>query len=784
LTAKLRANLAALDVLRRCRDEDRWADPEEQAVLARWAGWGAVPKVFDERDEQVVAERTELRRLLGTEEAWAQARRTTLNAHYTSASVVNAMWGAASALGVDGPVRVLEPGCGSGNFLGLAPEDAVLTGVELDATTAKIAAHLYGARATIRTGAFEDLRVEDGAFDLVIGNVPFAKVTPHDPRHNRGRHALHNYFLLKSLHLTRPGGIVMALTSRYTLDAHNPSARREMAGLADLVGAVRLPEGAFARSSGTDVVVDLLVLRRRLPGAEPTGPSWEDAVTTSAKGTGDRPGGDVKVNEYLVAHPDRVLGDLVTTRGMYRDDELSVAPTGNLDEQLPAVLDRLVADATATGLRYVASSPTEAHRTSALPQARGDFDLTHAQDGSFVATSKGDVAVVRGGVPVAYEPRFAKDGPELIRLIGLRDAARSVLAVQLDGGSEDELRAAQQALADRYGSYLRVYGPINRSTRARTGRRDPETGEDIHRRVRPRMGGFREDPDWPLVAALELFDDEIQQARPAAIFHERIIDPTHERHAVDTPDEAVAVCLDETGRVTADRVGELLGVDPTTARTRLGQLVYDEPDTGRLIPAAEYLSGNVRDKLTAARTAATTDDRYRPNVAALEGVLPRQLDPTEITARLGSPWIPSRDVERFAAEVLDAAVDVEHLPQLGHWSARLRDGSRRSVALTSEWGTARADAITLLDAALNQRLHTVTDATDDGRRVRNDAETLAARDKQEALTPTDPNASPVATTSCSPRRCSRTTTAATSPSRAWPRASSPVRTSATPSPGS
>src|SRR5690606_12832187 len=277
------------------------------------------------------AERAELRRLLGTEEAWAQARRTTLNAHYTSASVVNAMWGAASALGVDGPVRVLEPGCGSGDFLGLAPEAAAISGVGRDATTAKIADPLYGARAAIHTGAFEELRVEDGAFDLVIGNVPFAKVTPHDPRHNRGRHALHNYFLLKSLHLTRPGGIVMALTSRYTLDAHNPSARREMAGLADLVGAIRLPEGAFARSSGTDVVVDLLVLRRRLPGAEPKGPSWEHAVSTSAKGTGDRPGGDVEVNEYLVAHADRVLGDLVTTRGMYRDDELSVVPTGNLD---------------------------------------------------------------------------------------------------------------------------------------------------------------------------------------------------------------------------------------------------------------------------------------------------------------------------------------------------------------------------------------------------------------------------------------------------------------------
>ncbi|HNB94186.1 MAG TPA: DEAD/DEAH box helicase family protein, partial [Microthrixaceae bacterium] len=724
--------------MRRCRDEDRAANPAEQAALARWAGWGSIPQVFDDTDDRFPAERAQIRQLLGTEEAWSQARRTTLNAHYTSASVVTAMWSAVRDLGVDGPVRVLEPGCGSGNFLGFAPLDAVLTGVELDPTTAVIARHLYGARATIHTGAFEDLRVEDGAFDVAIGNVPFAKVTPHDPHHNRGRHALHNYFLLKSLHLTRPGGLVVALTSRYTLDARNAAARREMAMLADLVGAVRLPERAFARSSGTDVVVDLLVLRRRLPGGAPTGPAWEHVVPidlppTSA--TTDRGSCEpLEVNEYFDAHPDRVLGDLAAARGMYRDHELTVTPNGDLDTQLPAALQRLVADATSTGLRFVAAPDSSAQRRPAPEVATGTFDLTHAQDGSFVTSTDGDIAQLRGGATITYQPRVAKDRSELARLIGLRDAARSVLGVQLDGGSEDDLRAAQQVLTDRYDSYRRVHGPINRSSQARTGRRDPETGEELYRRVRPRMGGFREDPDWPLVAALEVFDDETQQARPAAIFSERIIDPPHERHSVDSPDEAVAVCLDESGRVSLERAAELLGLDADTTRQRLGRLVYDEPGTDRLIPAAEYLSGNVRTKLDAARVAAADDPRYRVNVADLEAVLPRQLEPADITARLGSPWIPSRDVEYFAGEVLDATVDVEHLPQLGHWSARLRDGSRRSVALTSEWGTSRADAITLLDAALNQRLHTVTDATDDGRRVRNDAETLAARDKQEALT--------------------------------------------------
>ena len=642
------------------------------------------------------------------------------------------MWSAANQLGVDGDVRVLEPGCGSGNFIGFAPPGARLTGVELDQTTAEIAKHLYGARATIEAAGFEELRVEDGAFDLVIGNVPFAKITPHDPQHNRGRHALHNYFLIKSLHLTRPGGLVVALTSRYTLDARNSAARREMASMADLIGAVRLPERAFARSSGTDVVVDMVILRRRPPGGQPTGPAWEHVGPAPMAAAEDA--APLDVNEYYLTHPDSVLGDLAAARGMYRDHELTVTPNGDLDQQLPAALASLVSEAQGTGVTYIAASrDTESPRPEQRA-ARGDFYLEHAQDGSFVVNQRGDVAQLQGGTAVTYKPRVAKDKAELVRLVGLRDAARRVLEVQVDGGSDERLDAAQGVLGELYRTYVRVYGPINRSSEARTGRRHPETGEEIMRRVRPRMGGFREDPDWPLVAALEVFDEETQEARPAAIFRERVIDPPHERHGVDSPDEAVAVCLDETGTVTVERAAELLGTDPTHARQQLGELVYDEPGTNRLVPASEYLSGNVRAKLDTCRTVEDPDGRYRRNIAALERVLPRQLEPTEITARLGAPWIPSQDIEQFCREVLDATVDVEHLPQLGHWSARLRDGSRRSVALSSEWGTARADAITLLDAALNQRLHTVTDAAEDGRRVRNDAETLAARDKQEALT--------------------------------------------------
>jgi len=699
-------------------------------VLARWSGWGAVPQVFDDTDDRFADARDELRALLGSDEAWAQARRTTLNAHYTSASVVTAMWQAVEDLGFDGRGRVLEPGCGSGNFLGFAPEQSSLVGVELDQTTAQIARHLYGARATIHAEGFEDLRAEDGSFDLVIGNVPFAKVTPHDPCHNRGRHALHNYFLLKSLHLVRPGGLVVALTSRYTLDARNPSARREMAGLADLVGALRLPERAFAASSGTDVVVDLLVLRRRLPGAEPAGPAWARTVPADLDLPADAE--PLDVNEYFAEHPDHVLGRLIADGGMYRAHELSVEATGSLDEQLATGLASIVTAAGEDDLRFAVGPHLDAAAPRRTVPSSG-FELTHGQEGSFVTGPNGQIGRLLGDEVVSYEPRFGKDKAELRRLVGLRDAARAVLAVQVDAGTEADLRAAQETLAERYEGYARLYGPINRSSQARTGRHDPTTGAEIMRRVRPRMGGFRDDPDWPLVAALEVFDDETQQARPAAIFTERVIDPPTERLGVDTADEAVAVCLDESGAVTLDRVAELLGTDPGRARVELGELVYDDPATGALVPAAQYLSGNIRQKLDDCREAIDDRPDLAGNVAALERVLPRQLEPGEITARLGAPWIPAADVERFCTEILDAAVDVERLAEIGQWTARLRDGSRRSVALSSEWGTARADGITLLDASLNQRLHTVTDATEDGRRVRNDAETLAARDKQELL---------------------------------------------------
>lgn len=733
VSAKLAANLAALEVLAACRAEQRWATPDEQSILARWAGWGAIPHVFDDDSSRHATERETLRELLGSDQAWAAARRTVLNAHYTDASVVTAMWGLVGDLGFTGG-RVLEPGCGAGNFIGFAPDTAHMVGVELDPTTAAIAAQLYQARATVHTGGFEDYRADDGSFDAAIGNVPFAKVKLHDPVHNRGKHSLHNHFLLKSLHLVRPGGIVAALTSRFTLDARNPAARREMSALADLVAAVRFPSGAFSAAAGTEVVMDLMILRRREPGAEPAGPAWATTVDAAAIGVESPDGEPVPVNEFFASHPELVLGESYAGRGVYRTGELMVRATGDLEPQLAAALASIVADARARGATFTESRAMTASAATVRVVPVEGFNVAWAQEGSFVTAPGGRIGRYHSGEVEPYTPRFAKDASELARLVDLRDAARSVLAVQVKGGSDADLADAQRTLTERYDRYHRLYGPLNRYTTARTGRYDDDTGAEVLRRVRPRMGGFRDDPDYPLLAALEDFDDETQTARKAPLFTERVISPTAPRLGVDTPAEAIAVCLDETGKVTIDRVAELLGVTAPTARAQLGTLVYDDPDSGGLVPAAQYLSGNIRDKLAAAERAAATDPaRWQHNLDALAEAMPPQLEPGEIRARPGAPWIPARDVERFCAEVLQSRVEIEHLPGIGQWTAKLVDGSRRSVALSSEWGTERADAVSILNSALNQRLHTVWDTLDGGGRVRNDPETLAARAKQESL---------------------------------------------------
>jgi N12 class adenine-specific DNA methylase len=717
--ARVRANLRVLQVLRAVQEQKRPASPQEQQTLARWSGWGTLPAIFDPGAasyEKWNAERSELEQLLSADER-AAAARSTINAHYTDASYVTAIWHAVERLGFQGG-RGLEPGCGSGNFLAFAPEAAEMVGVELDPTTAAIAHALY-PRAQVRAESFADSPFAEASFDLVIGNVPFGDVVVHDRRHNTAGHRIHNHFIIKSLHLTRPGGLVAILTSRYTLDAANPGARREIAELADLVGAVRLPTGAHRRAAGTDVVTDLLLLRRREAGREPAGAVFERSLALDGELAG------LRVNEYFVTHPDQVLGRLCLTQGDRGRAELGVEGARDAAAALQRALDETVARALELGLRMDPARPA-----TRRPLAHVD-SAGRPPEGFLRAPTLSTFTRELAGAEVSYVPP-ASQTEELRALIGLRDNVIALL--ELEAASNDdppELPALREQLNARYDHYIATYGPLKRFKERRTGRIDPDTGEEKWARLRPPQGGFRADPFAPVVYALELFDDSTQTAAKATIFRERTVVRPARRLGADTPEDALAIALDATGEARLEEIARLLGVSPETARAQLGALVFDEPGSDRLVPAAEYLSGNVREKLAAARAAHEDDARFAPNVEALLRVIPRDLGPGDIRAQLGAAWIDARYVEQFLREILeDRTVRVEH-PGGAMWVVRAE--ASRGVQATSRWGTERYPAPALAQALLEQRPIRVYDVTSDGDRTFNPQETFAAAEKATEL---------------------------------------------------
>jgi N12 class adenine-specific DNA methylase/SAM-dependent methyltransferase len=713
--ARIRANLAALSALRAIQREDRPPAAAEQAAMARWSGWGAVPEVFDAARPEFGWARAELSGLLAPGEL-AAAARNTLNAHYTSAELVQAAWAGVRQLGFTGG-RVLEPGCGSGNFIAFAPEDTQVTGVELEPVTAQIAAALY-PDAQILNESFAATRAPEDSFDLVIGNVPFGAIQLSDRRHNQGGHSIHNHFIIKSLHLTRPGGLVAVLTSRYTMDARNPAARREIAALADLAGAVRLPSGAHQRAAGTRVVTDLLILRRREPGREPDPLPWERTQMTSLDGA------QVPVSEYFASHPQRVLGDLGAVHGAYRAGDLVVTATGDTGPALARALAGIAAAARIRGLTWTPADqpgPGPA-RPAGRPSRQPEGYLAACGDGSFTKVTDGEA------IPCPV-PR--SQAPELRQLLGLRDSVTALL--EAEAASVDDtpgLDRLRRELGRRYDSYIRANGPVNRFSWRRTGRLDPAVGEEKLARIRPPQGGFRTDPFAPVVQALEEFDPVSQRAVKAAIFTRRVVAPRNPRLGADTPADALAICLDLCGEVRLGGIARLLGVDEDQAREDLGTLVFDDPATGQLVPAAEYLSGNVREKLRTAQQAAADDPRFAVNAGELAKVIPADLAPAEIGARLGAGWIGTSYIQQFLREILDdPALKVEH-PGGQVWTVK---GNRGTVLATSTWGTARYPAPPLAQAVLEQRRIEVRDKIGDDAWVLNMDETLAAQEKAAGL---------------------------------------------------
>jgi N12 class adenine-specific DNA methylase len=710
--------------LRQLQSENRAATAVEQATLARWASWGAVPEIFDETNRRFASIRGELHALL-SEKEWAAARRTTINAHYTSAEVVQAVWSAVTDLGFAGG-RVLEPGCGSGNFIGFAPPGCVIAGVELDPVTASIAAALY-PEATIRSESFADTALPDGGMDLVVGNVPFGKITLHDRAHNAGGHSIHNHFIIKGLDLTRAGGLVAVVTSRFTLDAQSDAARHEMAERADLLGAIRLPAGTFRAAAGTDVVTDVVFLRKRAPGEAHAGAAW---LSLRPVATVD---GEVLVNEYFATHPEMIIGELRRVNGQYGADDLDVV--ADPDKTMAPAVAAIVSRSAEAGRMYEPmTEPTAASSLLGGPLARSLDDFTVHKEGTIVAIGVATFARVREGKLESFQPQPKNQTQELRALCGLRDTLAEVLDLQATSTDDAVFRDAQGDLNRRYDDYRARYGPISRFATFETGRTDPDTAEAIIGRRNPRLGGFRTDPDFPSLLALELFDPETQTAAKAAIFSERVVGPREVRGKADSPQEAVTICLDEHGSVTLERVSELLGIETTEVRERLGTLVFDDPLTEELVPAGRYLSGNVRVKLRLAEAAAANDARFAPNVSALRGVMPDDLMPEEIDARPGATWIEANDVSAFVRQTLGATqVATEHVEVIATWTIAVPTWQKQTLVMTSTWGTDRLDAVSLLTKSLNQTSAMVYDSDGNGGKVFNPEATLLAREKQQAL---------------------------------------------------
>lgn len=735
--ARFAANVAAIEVLRQLEADRRPATTDEQAVLARYGAWGAqgVWQILAEDRPEHAADRARLQALLSKEEFEA-AQRTTINAYYTDPYVATEMWRGLQQLGFAGG-SVLEPGCGAGTFIGFAPDNAQMTGVELDPVAAQIAAALY-PDANIRPESFAATRLPEGSFDATIGNVPFADVVLHDRRHNRARLAMHNHFIVKSLALTRPGGLVAVLTSRYTMDAQNPAARRAMHELGDLLGAVRLPNGTHFRAAATQALTDLLVFRRREPDQEPVPmDGWEQAELVELPG----PQGpeQVRMNRWWQDHPDAVLGTMRAQVGMYGALDLLVSrgPTVASNLAIRDAIDRVAAEAGRNGLLMTART-TEPVAVIDSPVAL--LPSGEEREGHITAADDGTFTVVVDGTyrPLAV-PQSRQD--ELRGLLGLRDAARALLAaeaagagdgadLEVQGSDSDGIEQQRTALRGLWETYTSSYGPINRFTLRPTGRTGPD-GEPVQAMITPpavRM--IAKDPYGALVKALERFDSATQQAEPGGLLLTRQIEPRPQILGADNAHDALAIVLDQRGVVDLDAIAALTGQPIHEAREELGNAIWQDPaEPQQWLTEAEYLSGDVRAKLDQARVAALEDpDRWAGHVAALEQVVPADIGPGDIHARIGAVWIPAADHEQFLVELLDAQRARVH--QVG--AAWTVENANYGVAANNEWGIPEMPAGKIMAHLLHQQRIVVNDYVDN-KPVLNPTKTVAAQEKASQM---------------------------------------------------
>jgi N12 class adenine-specific DNA methylase len=718
---KARDILAAIRTLKTLEQSGRGAAPDEQQVLARFSGFGPValsifpnPVSGTYKDAGWQALGEELKSLL-TPVEYDSAKRTTFNAFYTSPTVITAIHEAIARLGVPASATILEPGCGTGNFMRYGDPQARFIGIELDSISGRIAKALHPSQ-DIRIESFSDTKLPEDHIDAVVGNVPFADLKLD---YQGKKLSLHDYFFAKAIDALKPGGVMALVTTHFTLDKQNAATREYLASKADFVGAIRLPSDAFKRE-GTAVVTDIVLLRKRdrSKPASHVDPDWLGVAPLEIDGV------SVPVNRYFLNHPEMVLGAWSGKDTLYGGEGYSVLSNGDLSPQLGRTIQRLPRF---EPIRVSAIDSTPAAVFTPPPPER------HIDESSFFVGADRIVYQLQGGqgMPIVYGGTTLKSngtlvGKRLCALVGLRDRARRVLQSQNEGWPEANRDEARRDLVRAYDQFVVLYGPINKTTFG-------ETADGSIIRRMPNLVKFKEDPDAMLVMSLEDYDEVTGKATKAAIMEKDVVGRTPPVTQVRSAEEGLLVSLNQRGTVDLPTIATLYGKPEEQVTHELGDLIYHDPETKKWQTADAYLSGNVRTKLAIAERAGPA---YARNAEALRIVQPEDVLPGDIDANLGAPWIPDSDINFFAAHLFHvdpSAVPVAHLKKDAVWSFEAGYAAKASVAATSEFGTPRANGTWLLELALNMKTPTIYDTLEDDSRVINPEETMAAREKQKLI---------------------------------------------------
>ena len=701
--AKYKANMEAIHLLQTLEKEERLATPEEQESLSRYVGWGGIPQAFEENNSSWANEYLELKNTLSPEE-YSAARASTLNAFYTSPTVIRSMYEALENMGLK-QGNILEPSCGVGNFMGLIPESmskANMYGVELDPVSGRIAKQLY-QKNKIAVQGFEETNYPDSFFDCVVGNVPFGAYQVSDRRYDRHHFMIHDYFIAKSLDLVRPGGVVAVVTSSGTMDKQNPAVRQYIANRAELLGAIRLPNNAFQRNANTSVVSDILFFQKR-DRASIEEPEWLNLKETA---------GGYSVNAYFAEHPEMVLGEFTTESTQYGKQEVTVKPKEGitLEEQLKEAVRNI--HGTITELEL---SDTELEEDvvsiPADPEVK-NFSFTVVNDEVYYRENS---VMNRMELPAMTAERVKG-------MVKIRDVTNELIQCQMEEGSDEQITKLQGKLNEEYDTFTAKYGLISSNANKRA---------------------FSQDSSYCLLTSLEFLDDKGELKRKADIFTKRTIRRAETVTSVDTASEALAVSIGERAGVDLSYMAQLSGKTEEELTEELAGVIFKNPISEKWEPSDEYLSGNVREKLQIAKQFAENHPEYQVNVQYLEQVQPKDLDASEIEARLGATWISEDYITRFMAETfhtpryyVGSKVKVQYAEVTGQWNVMGKNvDSYGNALVTSTYGTQRANAYRLLEDALNLRdtkiYDTVQDAEGEHREL-NRKETMLAQQKQELI---------------------------------------------------